>query len=98
MDKFSIPQLFLPCSGSEDTTLVVSALEERVGQQEDQLAAFQSARFPALQRFKADLAQKEVTLFVRRATPVLSCEMRWPIQGGRPSPEEIGSQPLSLSR
>jgi hypothetical protein len=34
----------------------ISALEERVGQHERQLAALQSALFPALLRFEADLA------------------------------------------
>jgi hypothetical protein len=32
----------------------ISVLEERTGQHEDQLAALQSALFPALQRFEAD--------------------------------------------
>jgi hypothetical protein len=35
----------------------ISALEERTGQHEDQLAALHSALFPALRRFEADLAR-----------------------------------------
>jgi hypothetical protein len=35
----------------------ISALEERTGQHEDQLAALQSALFSALWRFEADLAR-----------------------------------------
>jgi uncharacterized coiled-coil protein SlyX len=35
----------------------ISVLEERTGQHEDQLAALQSALFPALQRFEATLAR-----------------------------------------
>jgi hypothetical protein len=46
----------------------ISVLEERTGQHEDQLAALQSALFPALQRFEADLARLSSELDAFRDT------------------------------
>jgi uncharacterized coiled-coil protein SlyX len=46
----------------------ISVLEERAGQQEYQLAALQSALFPALQRFEADLARLSSELDAFRGT------------------------------
>jgi hypothetical protein len=46
----------------------ISVLEERTGQHEHQLAALQSALFPALRRFEADLARLSSELDAFRDT------------------------------
>jgi hypothetical protein len=47
----------------------ISALEERIGLHEDQLAALQSALFPALRRFEADLARLRIGNIPRHCPP-----------------------------
>jgi hypothetical protein len=47
----------------------ISAVEERIGLHEDQLAALQSALFLALRRFEADLARLRIRSIPRHCPP-----------------------------